>query len=334
MIPHSRPWITDADVSAVEAVVRSGNLVGPGIVDRWLKTAGAPVQDAFVFASGRAALRAGLAALNLPAGGEVVVQTYVCNAVTWAISACSLVPVFSDIGNGWVSEPADVERVLSPRTAAIILAPPFGFWQAAAPFASYGLPIIADRCQSFPGMDADPDADVTVYSFHPTKYVTASGGGVAVSRSSPRSERLRSIHACEQQAAPVSNLQMALLQSQVSRLQQFQERRRSLYGMFLHGLPARRTSKMESFRTVDPGRMFRFLIEAAGEVDTLAESFADAGIAVRRGVDALAHRAAGQSDTAFARAVERYEGTLSLPFYPALSDDDAATVLDVAGALL
>ena len=53
--------------------------------------------SAFAFASGRVALAAAIAALDLSAGGEVVVPAYTCVVVANAIRAAGLTPVFADI---------------------------------------------------------------------------------------------------------------------------------------------------------------------------------------------------------------------------------------------
>ncbi len=51
-------------------------------------------------------------------------------------------------------------------------------------------------------------------------------------------------------------------------------------------------------------------------------------INVRRGVDQLLHRQLGFSDDKFPNAILAYEQTLSIPFYPALSNKQSDKVLN------
>jgi dTDP-4-amino-4,6-dideoxygalactose transaminase len=335
MISHSRPWVTDADATQVAAWAQSGQLLG-GFDDAALAGLLAPSDTrCFFFPSGREALRAALSSLALPEGGEVIVQTYVCDAVLWAIEACGLVPALCDLDDGWTCSPATVASVLSPRSVAIVLAPPFGFAQPARAFRQFGLPVVSDRCQSAPNPDAyDADGHATVLSFHPTKYVTGAGGGAVLTQRMDCLDALRRGEAAQRQCAPWSNLQKALLASQLARLHEFEARRDVIFRTLRDCLPAALSTRMENNRSVAPGRMFRFVVDAEEPFEVLKERFANSGIAVRRGVDTLAHASRGFLDAGFPSAMARFESTLSLPFYPALSDSELARVLDVADDLL
>ena len=68
-------------------------------------------------------------ALELPAGAEVIVPSFTFAATAQALVWNGLVPVFCDcLPDSLTLDPADVERNLSPRTAAI------------CPVYVYGLP--------------------------------------------------------------------------------------------------------------------------------------------------------------------------------------------------
>ena len=335
MITHSRPWVTDADAGHVAAWALSGHHLG-GFDDAALAGLLAPGDtQCFLFPSGRMALRAALAALALPVGGEVIVQTYVCDAVLWAIEACGLVPALCDLDDGWTCSPATVAAALSPRSVAIVLAPPFRFAQPALAFRQFGLPVVSDRCQSAPHPDAyDTDADATVLSFHPTKYVSGAGGGAVLTHREDCLGALRHDEVAQSQSAPWSNLQKALLSCQLARLHAFEARRDVIFRALRDSLRPALSARMEMHRSVAPGRMFRFVVEADEPFGDLRERFAAMGVAVRRGVDSLAHGSRGLPDALFPAAMARFDATLSLPFYPALSDTDLARVLSASEQLL
>src|SRR5262249_35213628 len=140
-----------------------------------------PTLTAALFSSGRSALRAGLEALQLPPSSGIIVQTYVCDAVLWAIGASGHRPVLSDIGQGWTCGVEQMMTVMDGSCKALVLAPPFGFFQSAQPFRRLGLPIVHDLCQASPRLlraqRPHDIGDLAVLSFHPTKYMCAAGGG-------------------------------------------------------------------------------------------------------------------------------------------------------------
>src|SRR5438093_215829 len=98
MIPHSKPSITDDDAERVARVVRSGQLAqGPEVaaLEREL-AARLGVQDAAAVASGSAALELALGALAVGAGDEVLIASYVCDALYHAVRRVGATPVRGD----------------------------------------------------------------------------------------------------------------------------------------------------------------------------------------------------------------------------------------------
>ena len=181
MMAHSSPSIGAAEIEAVRAVLQSGQLAGGTALPEFRREISriAGAGRTFIFPSGRVAVLAALAALNVERGRSVVVQTYVCDAVVWAIKQAGLVPTFCDIGAGWVATPETVAQAISDRAGAIVLAPPFGLFQSAQPFREFGLPIIHDLCQASPATLADrweEAGDLIALSFHATKYLLRRNG--------------------------------------------------------------------------------------------------------------------------------------------------------------
>jgi len=333
MIPHSRPWIGAAETDNLTAVLRSGMLIG-GARPLEFKQTLAEVTGfagAALFSSGRQAIAAALAALGLPLSSGVVVQTYVCDAVIWAIRAVGLRPVLCDIGCGWTASPETIAASIDDGCAALLLAPPFGFRQFAAPFRQFGLPIVHDLCQASPTVLAraprEDFGDVVTLSFHPTKYVCAGGGGAAIDLTGNYGDRLLSLEKLLGQVAPFTDLQAALGVAQLCRLDEFEARRASLFDLFLAHAPHSSTLRLRQQLDVVPGTMFRFPLDVdVTDAETLFAPLAEAGVAVRHGVDQLAHRLIGLADAAFPNAVAALRRTISWPFYPALSDAEAQQV--------
>jgi perosamine synthetase len=331
MIPHSRPWIDAAEHDAIDDVLRSNVFVGGELSGRF-RTALAQGRGAsFLFPSGRLALRAALSVLDLPPGAGVIVQTYVCDAVVWAIRAVGLTPVLCDTGPNWVATIETISAAITSSCAAILLAPPFGFLQSAKPFRVLGLPIIHDLCQASPAAVSKAPGeflgDLVTLSFHPTKYICAAGGGAVVDWQAAHLARLRLEESKIADRAPFSNIQVAMGLAQLARLPDFVARRELILDHFYEAFPKTVTERLDAAIDVNPGDLFRFVLDIGSRgFDRTSLRFAQSGITARRGVDQLAHRTCGQPDTRFPNAVHCFETTLSLPFYPALDEEDAQKI--------
>lgn len=331
MIQHSRPWLTHLEEAAVTKVQRSGMLLGDGPRDRFRENLN---RNAYLFPSGRVALKVALLGLGLPVGAGVVVQTYVCDAVIWAIRAANLKPMLCDVGSHWVATPESVARVLTPDCAAIILAPPFGFAQSANPFHKFGLPIVRDLCQSSPIATVE-DKDIVTLSFHPTKYICASGGGAVVTGNDFSQEFFRQKELYYEDIAPFSNMQAAIGNEQLMRMAQIEERRAGLFDLYKETIPPWRLDPLLQALDVLPGSLARFVVDTGSrEASRFFIDFEARGVTARHGVGQLAHRLMGLPDEGFPNAVKRLHSTLSLPFYPALNETQAQQVADAARILL
>jgi dTDP-4-amino-4,6-dideoxygalactose transaminase len=339
MIPHSRPWIGVAEHDAVDEVLRSNMFIGGNLSGRF-RTALAKERGAsFLFPSGRLALRAALSALDLPSGAGVIVQTYVCDAVVWAIRAAGLTPVLCDTGLNWVATLDTVSAAMTPSCAAILLAPPFGLLQSVKPFRVLGLPIIHDLCQASPATVAkapnDALGDLVILSFHPTKYICAAGGGAILDPRAAHGARLHLEESAIADSAPLNNIQVAMGLAQLARLPDFVARRNGILDLLFEALPKTVTKRLNAALDVNTGDLFRFALDIGSrDFDEISLLFAEAGITARRGVDQLAHRIGGQPDARFPNAVHCFDTTLSLPFYPALDKGDAQKIAATARRLL
>lgn len=333
VIPHSRPFIGTDEAEAVDAVVRSGMLLGGGRVPTFCRALSelTGLRGATLFSSGRMAIRAALEALRLPPQSEIVVQTYVCDAVVWAIRQNGLNPVFCDVGDGWTATGETVAAVWTPRCAAIVLAPPFGLYSPVQEFRQFAAPIIHDLCQASPfaiQQLADADCgDTIALSFHPTKYVCAAGGGALISKKDePLAQSIASMWA---DASPIGEVGAAMGQVQLSRAHLFRHRRAEIASDYLAAAGTRADRLHASF-DAHHGDLLRLPLQSMRlRHDEVIAHFAAGGVTARRGVDQLAHRSVGQPDRHFPNAIARFEQTFSLPFYPALSERDQETIADL-----
>ena len=143
---------------------------------------------AALFANGHLALEAALSLLRLPHGAEVITTPFTFVSTVNAIVRRGLVPVFADVSpaDGCL-DPASVERLISPRTGAILPVHVYGNVCDTEEFSAlstrYGLPVLYDAAHCFgvryKGVPVPSLGTLSIVSFHATKvFTTVEGGAV------------------------------------------------------------------------------------------------------------------------------------------------------------
>lgn len=338
VIPHSRPWIADADVAALTAVLRS-HQVGAGALGvelehalaSWIGAAGG-----VAVASGAAALELALHTLNCGAGDEIILPTYVCRHLLEAVLNVGASPVFCDVGPDWLVRRANITRVSTPRTRALIIPHLYGRFADTISMCDLGIPVIEDFAQAVAGRGMVKLAgEIGIFSLHPTKCFTAGEGGMLVARTNDLVESARRWRdgsagsIARRQFAPLADMAAALALSQLHRYDAFLERREVIATRYANAAlcwPGVRLTPSGS-----PFDMpFRFAFHHACGLPAFARRFAEKGITVRRGVDELLHRLCNLTDAAFVQSVAHFNTTLSLPIHPELSEIDVDRVIAAA----
>ena len=344
MIPHSKPSITDDDAERVARVVRSGQLAqGPEVaaLEREL-AARLGVQDAAAVASGSAALELALGALGVGAGDEVLIASYVCDALYHAVRRVGATPVLVDADAATLSLSAkDALARRTSRTRAVIVPHAFGLAADLEPFQALEVPVIEDCAQALgaeldDGRPAGSRGALAVCSFYATKMIAAGEGG-AVAGPAALIARVREARDYDERTtlAPRTNAKLtdmaaALARAQLARLDAFIARRRALAARYRTGL-----SSAPARLPTDAGRRHvyhRFVLGLDCAPDAVIEALATRGVAARRPVFRPAHRALGLDG--FPEADRLWAESLSIPCYPALTDDDAERVLRAVAAVL
>lgn len=341
MISHSKPHIIRADLDAVDRVLATGMIAQGQLVEKfeqavadYLKSAGGVATG-----SGTASIVLALKALNVRAGDEVILPTYVCKSVAEAVMTIGAVPVLCDVGEQWNMTLETVARKISARTAAIIVVHIFGIPADTYGFREFGLPIIEDCCQAFgarvDGAYAGTIGDVGVFSFHAIKCLTTGEGGMAVTNDSRLLETMRRLRDSTNGAAlearlasPMTDLQAALGLSQLSRYDQFLSRRKELAELYFDEL--RHSCAVTLPESVRAESIFyRFPVMARDvEFEAARQSFDALGVQVRRGVDRLLHRMIGKGGVdSFPVAERLFHQTVSIPLYPALGEEEMRKVV-------
>ncbi|GGA64540.1 polysaccharide biosynthesis protein [Edaphobacter acidisoli] len=203
-IPLSSPDITEAEIAAVTAVLRTSHLsLGPQMeaFERAFATY-IDTPHAVAVSSGTAGLHLCMRALNIGEGDEVIVPSFTFIAAANAIRYERATPVFVDIDRESLNlSPAAIERAITPRTRAILAVHTFGRpaeMPAILDIARrHNLRIIEDACEALGaehnGEKTGTFGDAAVFAFYPNKQITTGEGGMVVTRSTDLAARIRAL---------------------------------------------------------------------------------------------------------------------------------------------
>ena len=158
---------------------------------------GAPETNLALFNNGTLALELGYYAMGL-AGGDVITTPFTFVATSHALKRIGATPVFADVDPETLClDPAKVEKLITPRTKAIVPVHVYGNVCDIEGFQrlsdKYGIPIIYDAAHAFgvtcsaieqsnnPNNRTIADCgDMSMFSFHPTKLFHSCEGGCLV----------------------------------------------------------------------------------------------------------------------------------------------------------
>ena len=351
-IPLSSPDIDESDIAAVVDVLRTPRLsLGPKLEefeDAVARYVGVPY--AVALSSGTAGLHLGLAALGIGEGDEVILPSFTFIAVAHAIAYVGARPVFADIDPHTLNlSPESVAAAITPRTRALIVVHTFGCPADLDPIleiaSRHGLRVIEDACEAlgaeYRGRKAGATGDLGVFAFYPNKPITTGEGGMLVTRDRELADTVHALrnqgrrpadgwldHALLGYNYRLSEIHCALGLSQMRRLETILARRANraaCYREHLRGFPE---VTLPVFET-DAGRVcwFVFVVRLA-QRDRIA-AFMDARDIECGRYFAPVHRQplyAEYANRDLPVTAQAAGGTLALPFFNRLTDDEIAVV--------
>jgi perosamine synthetase len=203
-IPLSSPDITEAEIEAVAAVMRTSRLsLGPQL--EAFEAAFASyigVDYAAAVSSGTAGLHLCMRALNIGAGDEVIVPSFTFIAAANVIRYEQAMPVFVDIEKESLNmSPQCVEAAITEKTRAIVVVHTFGRPAEIATLLEiarrHRLAVIEDACEAigaqFAGQRVGSFGDAAVFGFYPNKQITTGEGGMVVTPNLQLAGRIRAL---------------------------------------------------------------------------------------------------------------------------------------------
>ena len=372
MLPYGRQSIEQSDVDAVVAALGSDWLTtGPRVAQFEADLAEVAGAACVAVSNGTAALHTAYAAMGIGAGDVVITtpMTFVATASTAAMLGATV--VFADVEEDTANlDPAAVEALVTPQTRAITAVDyaghPAEYDQLRKIADNAGAKLLADAAHAigstYRGRPVGTLADLTTFSFFPTKNLTTAEGG-AVASPDPelvrRARVFRTVGLVRDRARMrypdeggwhqevhefglnyrLPDLLCALGSSQLKRLDTFKARRTELsarYDELLADVPGLRLPARRAW--VDPMRHLYPVRVLGGRRREVFERMREAGIGVQVNyIPAYWHPVF--EDLGYRRgmcpvAEGFYAEQLSLPLFVDLSDADQDRVIETLRTIL
>lgn len=371
-LPYGRQLVEPDDIEAVVKVLRSDWLTTGPSVDAFEKAVAQYVgaQHGVAVSSGTAALHAAMYALGLGPGDEVIVPPMTFAATANAAVFMGATPVFADVDAGTLLiDPNAVSRKISTRTKAIMAVDYAGQpcdYEALRPIAEeHGIALLADGCHAIggtaDGRRVGSIADMTAFSFHPVKHITTGEGGMVTTNDDALARRMRTfrnhgITSDHRQRSEqgswfyemvdlgfnyrITDFQCALGLSQLKKLDAWVARRQEIarqYDAAFAGTPVSGLKKREGVSHA----YHLYVIKVPGNRQAVFTRLREAGIGanvhyIPVHLHPFYRQRFGYGPGLCPVAEAAYEQILSLPMYPAMTDEDvdyaAACVLEAVGA--
>ena len=376
-LSYGRQFIDDADIQAVTDTLKSDYLTcGPRITELEKKLCAITgARYCVAVSNGTAALHIAALAAGIGPGDEVITTP-----ITFAASAncalyCGARPVFADINpDTYNIDPASIRAHITPRTKAVVAVDFTGqaveLDEIRAICQEHHLTLIEDAAHSigtrYKGQPIGSIADMTTFSFHPVKTVTAGEGGAITTNSRELYDRLVLLHAHgitrdrSQMMHPtddpwyneqvyygynyrMTEIQAALLISQLDKLEQFSRRRKEIvarYDAAFSQIPQLQVQR--EIPESDTTRHLYILRLRTDRLNCTRREFFDAMAA--EGICSQVHylpvywhsyyESLGYEKGLCPEAERYYQEVMSLPLYYSLTDQDVEDVIHIVQKLV
>jgi dTDP-4-amino-4,6-dideoxygalactose transaminase len=299
------------------------------------------VEQAIGVANGTDALVLALDALEVGPGDEVICPAFTFFATAEAIARLGATPVFADIDPTTLNlDPAEVERVVTAKTKAILPVHLFGRPAPVEELRRFGLPIVEDAAQAF-GSRGIATSIASTFSFFPSKNLFALGdGGLVGANDAELADRIRMLrfHGSRDKKAfdhvgynsRLDAIHAAALRVFLPRLDEWTRLRREAAARYAElGL-----GELAELPRDEPGHVYHVYAIRSPERDRLAAALAEAGIGHASHYTTPLHlqpvfRHLGYSEGDLPETERAGRENLCLPIWGGISEAQQAEVVSV-----
>lgn len=364
-IPYGKQWIDEDDIQAVIEVLKSDFLTtGPKVAEFERVVASyVGTKYAVAVSNGTAALHCACHAAGIGIGDEVITTPMTFAASANCILYCGAKPVFADIDSKTYNiDVHDIERKITSKTKAIIAVDfagqPCDYKEILDLAQKHNLTVIEDASHSlgadYDGVKVGNICDMTTFSFHPVKHITSGEGGMVVTNDERLYQKLKLFRTHGITREPdllendegawyyeqlelgynyrISDIQCALGISQMKKLHKFILRRREIAQRY-----------HDAFKYIDDiitpkqsekcnSSWHLYVIQVKKDRKAIFNLLRQAGIGVNvHYIPVYKHpyyQRAGYDVVVCKSAESLYEKNISIPIFPAMTEEDQEYVID------
>jgi len=359
IIPLSRPDITDAEIRAVESVMKTDRLsIGPrleafeaAVAARARRKYGIGVN------SGTSGLHLCVRALNITEGDEVITTPFTFVATANCILFEGARPVFVDIdAESYNMDPGAIESAITERTKAILPVEVFGntahFDEYERIAKKHDLLMIEDCCEALGGVlngrPAGNFGQCGVFAFYPNKQITTGEGGLIVTDSEELRDMCVSLrnqgrateawlsHARLGYNYRMSEINAAIGEVQMNRLEEILQKRRQVAKMYNDALAEIEELHLPPMAEPEQASWFVYVVRLADRFDyedreVVFDHLKKRGIGFNRyfvpvHLQPYIMRRLGTKEGDFPITEHVAARTIALPFFASLSQEQVMRV--------
>ncbi len=375
---YGRQWVTEEDVDAVAKVLTGPYLTcGPEVEKLEQKLCSMTgAKYAVAVTNCTSALHLASLTAGLEEGDELITTPLTFMASANCALYCGARPVFADIDpDTYNIDPASIEDHITERTKAVVAVDYTGqavkLDEIRAICEKHHLILIEDAAHSigtkYKGQPVGSIADMTCFSFHPVKTVTAGEGGAILTNNEEYYHKLKLLRSHAMESRPefqidgphegpwvyeqqmlgfnyrMTDIQAALLSSQLQKIDSFIARRKEIvkrYNKVFSAYPEIIIQK--EIPESDTSRHLYILRLDLDRLNCTRREFFDAMSA--ENVQCQIHyvpvywfphyQSLGFTKGLCPNAEKVYAGIMSIPLYPRLTDEDVESVITAVTKLI
>lgn len=259
-IPYGHQWLTRDDIKEVIKVLESDWLTQGPKVEEFEKAVAkyCGAKYGVAVSNGTAALYIAYKTAGIKKGDEVIITPLTFAATANMAFFCGAKPIFADIKSDTLNiNPEFIEELITPKTKAIVPVDfgghPCDYDKISKLAKNHNLLVIEDACHAlgskYKGKKIGSFSDMTVLSFHPVKHITTGEGGMVLTNNKDFYEKLKIFRNHGMVKKPemgkwyyeienpsfnyrITDMQCALGLSQLKKIDRFIKRRREIVAAY------------------------------------------------------------------------------------------------------
>lgn len=343
-ITHSKPCISSEDIESVSKQVALGMHATGSKTKEFEEKICEFVGTKYAKAtsSGTTALHLALLSLGIQKKDEVIIPSYVCQSLLNAINYTKAKPILADIQDNFIEKGFNIsyetiKPLITEKTKAIILPHLFGIPADIEKIKSLNIPIIEDCAQSlgaeYNGKKVGSIGDIGVFSFYATKVISTGQGGMITTNSKKIFEKIKDLTIYDKKENytlgynySLTDIQSALGLSQLKKLTRFIDKRKQIAQRYNEAF---KNTNLKIPFYPEGTFAFRYVIQLENENQRklLQEKLKQKNIIAEQPIFKPLHQYLELNKNNFPNTELAHNTTLSLPCYPALTNEEVKRVV-------